>query len=197
MWRPDVNALCATVTGNNDCSAHRNTSGHWSHWIGASNITWISQDFYVGGDDADADRADYERYLFRKSSPWRCVSEPRARMLLTCGCPHPAYLRPDQKAVLVPQAWVPAKQSDNSSAVADWRMAGNTLRHMAWGMEDERVAAIIPFALGCGHALPAVTCAWNFWGKELMDEAMVTRFYQAFSAGFAPRLPRVDSIHSQ
>ena len=131
-----------------------------------------------------------------------------------------AYLRPDQKAVLVPQAWVPAKQSDNSSAVADFKMAGNTLRHLAWGMEDERVAAvrkqrlglcllpplcltadrcceqIIPFALGCGHALPAVTCAWDFWGKELMDEAMVTRFYQAFSAGFAPRLPPVDSIHS-
>ena len=108
-----------------------------------------------------------------------------------------AYLRPDQKAVLVPQAWVPAKQSDNSSAVADFKMAGNTLRHLAWGMEDERVAAIIPFALGCGHALPAVTCAWNFWGKELMDEAMVTRFYQAFSAGFAPRLPPVDPTHSQ
>ena len=167
MWRPDVIALCATVTGNNDCNAHRNTSGHWSHWIGASNITWsecssisvfvrslkeaaciVSQDFYVGGDVAVADRADYERYLFRKSSPWRCVSEPRARMLLTCGCPHPAYLRPDQKAVLVPQAWVPAKQSDNSSAVADFKMAGNTLRHLAWGMEDERVAAVRKQRLG-------------------------------------------------
>ena len=45
--------------------------------------------------------------------------------------------------------------------------------------------------------MPAVTCAWDFWGKELMDEAMVTRFYQAFSVGFAPRLPRVDSIDSQ
>ena len=59
-----------------------------------------------------------------------------------------AYLRSDQKAVLVPQAWVPAKQSDNSSAVADFKMAGNTLRHLAWGMEDERVAAVSKQRLG-------------------------------------------------
>ena len=61
-----------------------------------------------------------------------------------------AYLRPDQKAVLVPQAWVPAKQSDNSSAVADFKMAGNTLRHLAWGMEDERVAAVRKPSNGLG-----------------------------------------------
>ena len=47
-----VNALCATVTGNNDCNAHRNSTGHWSHWIGQSNISWISQDFCKNNIDA-------------------------------------------------------------------------------------------------------------------------------------------------
>ena len=59
-----VNALCATLTGNQKCSAAQAGAGHWSSWIGASNISWISQDFYTGGDDAPADQADYEKYLF-------------------------------------------------------------------------------------------------------------------------------------
>ena len=66
------------MTGNQACSAKQKAAGYWSSWIGQSNISWISQDFYTGGDAADPDQADYEKYLF-------------------------PFLRPDQRAVLIPQ----------------------------------------------------------------------------------------------
>ena len=158
-----VNALCATVTGNSPCSAAQKTAGYWSSWIGKSNISWISQDFYTGGDDATPDQADYERYLF-------------------------PFLRPDQKVVLVPQVWVPRAQCGNSSQVAAHKMAGNNLHHLAWAMEDPRVAAVIPFALGCAPTIPDVTCAFTATGEPmLMDQPVVSSYYRAFSSGFAPR----------
>ena len=158
-----VNALCATVTGNEACSATQKSAGYWSSWIGTSNITWISQDFYTGGDDANPDEADYVQHIY-------------------------PYLRPDQKVVLIPQVWVPRAQCANSSVVADHKMAGNNLRHLAWAMEDSRVAAVIPFALGCAPTLPDVTCAFTATGEPmLMDQPAVASYYRAFSSAFAPR----------
>ena len=148
-----INALCTSTTGNAHCSATTSSRGDWT-WLNSTNITWISHDFYSGSDNAVANQADYDRYIF-------------------------PYLRADQHAVLVPEAWAPSNQrcaacaDTDADTVSAIKMASNTLHHLLWGMEDERVAAIVAFDL-CRLRQPTT-------------RPVVKEYYKAFSAGFAPR----------